>query len=727
MKEHLKASIPDLLHNNAMNLYPTNDVVIRELIQNSYDSIILLYNDEVTTKGRIEIKTTKRSIEISDNGIGMNDNELRNYLSNMGKSLKTKVHKKLIGKYGIGFFSSFLIADGISVFTRKHNESQGYLWESDGSLEYEIKTSDIVDSGTRIVINLQRSSYEYSNVGKIKSIIKHYCNFLDCPIFLNEEIDPINSMKFPWEFNTKSSILKSLKEHYNYDIKYYKCFNINEHNASFIFVIHPECDREVEIYQKRIFVTDSIVNIIPDELYFLKVILNGDDFELTLSREQIKYYDRSFNSLKSIISLESWSWISELVDKHYNDSIIKELITTNKFDIKKIASENRNIFDKIYNVILFNVYAQESKFNITDYVEKTHDSQKRIIYYRENKAGVPQREVITLLSLLNNINILVFSVKDELDEDLLRRISNKMRMIFVEITDVINEFVELISKATETEFSVINQNFLNYFNKEVRYSSLKPISMPLALVGDTIILNKDNYFLKDLDSVNFSNDFIRELYFSLYNFSIEIGKNNLIESEKNRLFQELMKSLNAWLKLIISNQTIKAELNIISNHWWLGPIPVTNLILEKKKDIKRNKYHFNCFIVCPFKTKYKDVINIVKETLQKYDIDAKTAEEINNINILSKVCQYIDNCDFAIVDISELNPNVMLELGLLIARRKPSVIIRNRASEEELNIKVPSDIISIERIEYENISEDLCNKLNKLCSNTLKLHVDQSK
>ena len=131
------------------------------------------------------------------------------------------------------------------------------------------------------------------------------------------------------------------------------------------------------------------------------------------------------------------------------------------------------------------------------------------------------------------------------------------------------------------------------------------------------------------------------------------------------------------------------------------------------------EYYYRCFIVCPFSSKYKDVINTVKLVFRNHGIWAETAEKFENSSILKKVCSHIDSCDFAVVDISENNPNVMLELGLLIARRKPAIILRDLSTVLDKNIQIPSDIVEIQRVEYQNTSEDLNEKLTAIGNNII--------
>jgi len=158
------------------------------------------------------------------------------------------------------------------------------------------------------------------------------------------------------------------------------------------------------------------------------------------------------------------------------------------------------------------------------------------------------------------------------------------------------------------------------------------------------------------------------------------------------------------------------QLKELSERWWVGPSSLDSLA-QAVGSFRRDGrvFRYRCFIACPFTPPYQDVVNVVRSVLIPYGVYAETAEAIDTRALMEKICLRIDQCHFAIVDVSESNPNVLFELGILLARRKPAVIIRNTEIAEWAGARVPSDVVGVERVEYQNTSEDLRSKLTKLC------------
>lgn len=197
-----EADIQKLLHLIIQNVYSNRDVFIRELISNASDAIDKLRickmneNEQIFEDYKIEIRidTENKFISIKDNGIGMNEEDLKKNLSTIAHSgtqdfnelyKNVKEDNQLIGQFGVGFYACFLVASKVDVLTRKRKEDKGYKWSSDGISEYNIETvNDISGHGTEIVLYLKEDSAEYSKTDNLKKIIKQYSDFISYPILL---------------------------------------------------------------------------------------------------------------------------------------------------------------------------------------------------------------------------------------------------------------------------------------------------------------------------------------------------------------------------------------------------------------------------------------------------------------------------------------------------------------------------------------------------------------
>ncbi len=195
----------------AGHLYSEKKVFIRELIQNAHDSVVRRRAAEHGDYGgRIEIETCpeKDRIVFRDNGIGMSRDDLNQFLSSIGKS-GTELAKEhiqgLIGQFGIGFLSAFVVAGRVEVRTRKMGENQGWLWTNDGTKRYKLESSDVDTSGTTVTVLLNRPEDRgVIHEEMVREVIRHYADMLLVPIYFNGGDEPVNTMVMPWERTGRS-------------------------------------------------------------------------------------------------------------------------------------------------------------------------------------------------------------------------------------------------------------------------------------------------------------------------------------------------------------------------------------------------------------------------------------------------------------------------------------------------------------------------------------------
>ena len=206
-----KTEVTDLLQLIIHSLYSNREIFLRELISNASDAIDKLkYMSLVdgSLKGfsfdpRIDISFTedgKRTLTIKDNGIGMNEEDLNNNLGTIASSGtrkflssltdEQKKDSNLIGQFGVGFYSAFMVADKIEVLSRKAGEEKAYRWVSDGKSSYEIEEAERDEQGTTIILHLTEDGYTYANRYEIESLVKKYSDHIAYPIYL--EYDKVN-------------------------------------------------------------------------------------------------------------------------------------------------------------------------------------------------------------------------------------------------------------------------------------------------------------------------------------------------------------------------------------------------------------------------------------------------------------------------------------------------------------------------------------------------------
>ncbi|KAK3923195.1 Heat shock protein 75 kDa, mitochondrial [Frankliniella fusca] len=320
-KLEFQAETRMLLDIVAKSLYSEKEVFIRELISNASDALEKLRHslladgkDPGTLEIRISTDKQNRILTIEDTGIGMTREEL---VSNLGtiarsgsKAFLEQMKEKgtdassIIGQFGVGFYSAFMVADSVEVFTRSATAgTPGYKWSSDGSGTYEITEAENVEPGTKIVISLKADSREFSDEDKVKEIIKKYSNFVGSPIIVNGErantIEPL-WLKDPKEvsdnlhnefyrFISNSLDFPRFWLHYKTDAPIsIRALLYFPDSKPGLFEMSQSTDVGVALYTRKVLIKSKADNILPKWLRFVKGVVDSEDIPLNLSRELLQ-------------------------------------------------------------------------------------------------------------------------------------------------------------------------------------------------------------------------------------------------------------------------------------------------------------------------------------------------------------------------------------------------------------------------------------------------------
>lgn len=322
-KYDFQAETRMLLDIVAKSLYSEKEIFIRELISNSNDALehlryLNLTNPDMTNFQRdleIHIATDKlaRTFAIQDTGVGMTKEELVSNLGTIARSgskafLKEVKEKNLsmtniIGQFGVGFYSSFMVADKVEVFTCSKPGGECYKWVSDGSGSYEISIAEGVQPGTKIVLHLKGECLEFSDEDIIKGIIKKYSNFVGNPIYLNGK--RINTIQALWLMDPKDVSNELHEEFYRfitgaYDRPRYwlhyqtdaplniRCLLYVPEGKPGLFEMGRESDIGVSLYCRKVLIKNRADNILPKWMRFIKGVVDSEDIPLNLSRELLQ-------------------------------------------------------------------------------------------------------------------------------------------------------------------------------------------------------------------------------------------------------------------------------------------------------------------------------------------------------------------------------------------------------------------------------------------------------
>ncbi len=427
-KHQFQTEIGQLLKLMTHSLYSNKEIFLRELISNASDAIdkfnyLHLIDDkfkEEEWSGKINVKIDKddNSLTIGDNGIGMNEEDLMENLGTIAKSGTkafmeqmtgdAKKDSNLIGQFGVGFYSVFMVADHVDVITKKAGEEQAYKFSTDGTGEYEITPVTKEEHGTVIYIKLKEDEKEFLDKWRVEEVIKKYSNHIAYPIMLNYEdvefegegddkkekkvwkSEQVNAATALWTL-PKSELTK---EDY---IEFYKTIAHDSeepltyiHNKvegatefTTLFYIPRTAPMDlyradyqpgVKLYVKRVFITDDDKELLPPYLRFVRGIIDSEDLPLNVSREILQE-----NRILANIKQHSVKKILEAIKKLEGEDFDRFVSQYNRVIKEGIYTDFTNK-ETLLEIVRYKSSSQEGMVSFDDYISRA-DSEKKEIYY----------------------------------------------------------------------------------------------------------------------------------------------------------------------------------------------------------------------------------------------------------------------------------------------------------------------------------------------------------
>ena len=399
------------------SLYSDRDIFLRELLSNASDAIqkrkFLGQTDPAVLNNEIDnieivINKKKKIIEITDTGIGLSDAELAETLGTIAKSgtsaflqeldgeeSSKDAAKTLIGQFGVGFYSAFMVADKVEVVSRKAGTSKSSIWESDGQSGFAINNSEDDQAvGTKIVLHLKKDAKEFATSEKIKSLIKKYSDHISVPINIKEtdgEIEQVNSATALWTKPTSKISDEDYKEFYNstfgtFDEPFATLHNKSEGTLEFtnlLFIpktapfdlFDPERKTKINLYINRVFISNDLEGVIPTWLRFIKGILDTSSLDLNVSREMVQ----NNPVLKKISKSLTKRVLSELKKRLKKDEVAYDAFWEQFGKVlKEGLYEDIENKDKIAEIIRVRSLKEDKLITLQSYIESMVDGQDKI-------------------------------------------------------------------------------------------------------------------------------------------------------------------------------------------------------------------------------------------------------------------------------------------------------------------------------------------------------------
>ena len=432
--KQFKAESKRLLDLMINSIYTNKEIFLRELLSNASDAIDKLYYQSLTDKSikvnkkdlciKIEIDKENRLLKIIDTGIGMNKEELENNLGMIAKSgslqfkeeNKKKKDVNIIGQFGVGFYSSFMVSDDVTVISKKYNEEDAYKWESTGAEGYTITKDEKDTYGTTIILKIKSDNEEYNysdflDTYTIETLVKKYSDYIRYPIKMNVTRRELKKdSKDEYEDVTKEETLNSMiplwkkdknkitEEEYNnfYQSKFYDYENpikvihtsvegMTSYKAILFLPAHApfdyyskEYEKGLALYSNGVLIMDKCSDLLPDYFGFVKGVVDSDDLSLNISRE-ILQQDRQLkliaSNIEKKIKSELESMLKDERDKY--EKFFKEFGMQLKLGVYNDYGMHK---DELKDLLLFYSSKDEKYITLKEYVSSMKDDEENIYY-----------------------------------------------------------------------------------------------------------------------------------------------------------------------------------------------------------------------------------------------------------------------------------------------------------------------------------------------------------
>ena len=548
-KHQFQTEVGQLLHLMTHSLYSNKEIFIRELVSNSSDAIdklnYLRLTDEklkesfASWKGEINISFDEKdkSLTIVDNGIGMNEEDMINSIGTIAKSGTksfvealtgdAKKDSNLIGQFGVGFYSVFMVAEKVDVISKKAGEETAYKWSSTGTGEFDLSACTKESAGTVIYIKLKDDEVsEFASKYRIKNIVEKYSNHIAYPIFLNydEEVteelseedkkagkeatktlerkhEQINEATALWtqakaklKDEDYNSFYKSISQDSSDPLLtiHTKTEGVNEYTTLFYIpkiapmdMYRADYQSGIKLYVKRVFITDDDRELLPTYLRFVRGIIDSEDLPLNVSREILQENRILANIKQSSVK----KILSEIKKLSKDEEKYSQFISQYNRALKEGVYQDYTNKESILELLRYKSTADEKKLtSLEDYKQRANSEQKAIYYIVGDNEKVLRNSPLLESYKKNNIEVLILDDK-EIDEIITPTIGAFKEWQFTDITTAQAPKVEV----NEEEKQKIEEEFKDIVSKikDKLGSEVKDVKITSRLDSFASCITKD--------------------------------------------------------------------------------------------------------------------------------------------------------------------------------------------------------------------------------------------
>ncbi len=620
--KQFKAESKRLLDLMINSIYTNKEIFLRELLSNASDAIDKLYYQSLTDKSikvnkkdlciKIEIDKENRLLKIIDTGIGMNKEELENNLGMIAKSgslqFKEEKEKKkdvnIIGQFGVGFYSSFMVSDDVTVISKKYNEEDAYKWESTGAEGYTITKDEKDTYGTTIILKIKSDNEEYNysdflDTYTIETLVKKYSDYIRYPIKMNVTRRELKKgSKDEYENVTKEETLNSMiplwkkdknkitEEEYNnfYQSKFYDYENpikvihtsvegMTSYKAILFLPAHApfdyyskEYEKGLALYSNGVLIMDKCSDLLPDYFGFVKGVVDSDDLSLNISRE-ILQQDRQLkliaSNIEKKIKSELESMLKDERDKY--EKFFKEFGMQLKLGVYNDYGMHK---DELKDLLLFYSSKDEKYITLKEYVSSMKDDEENI-YYACGET-IDKINMLPQVEKVKDKGYNILYLTEYVDEFAIKSLMEYDGKKFVNVSE---ENLDLDTEEEKEEIKKINDENKEMLNsmKEIIGSDISDVRFTHRLKNHPVCLVSEGPVSIEMQKVLNAMPTDQSINAKII---LEINSSHKIADKLKELYKSDKEKFNEYTKILYSQSRLIEGLSIEN------PTEISNLICD---------------------------------------------------------------------------------------------------------------------------------------------------
>ena len=772
----MKTNFEGLIRLLADGLYSTSDIFVRELIQNGHDSIVRrealkesFYQGEIS----ITYDSSEKSITFADNGIGMDESDIENFLSVIGSTgtgiskgeLEDMFSEELIGQFGIGMLSSFLVASKVCVQTHKVNSDTAYQWVNYGSTECELSLIDRKEVGTAVTVFVRPDFTYLLDRQKLEEIIRRYCDFISVPVKINGT-GPVNAIFAPWdkEYQTAEQEMDTYSTFVNrrfpdmsmdvFPININKQVEGKDYRAQGVLYISNQhlaglnSTGTLDIFVRKMLVKEGDTSLLPTWAKFVRGVVDSPDLSPTAGRDNINQENTAFKVIQAELGVKIIERLEYLAENRLDKfSYINQW---HHDHLKGMAMVNEDFFSQVADLLLFET--NQGDVSLQRYIPMNPLIEGRNpIYYFSHYDSAAQ-----YYRMANEKGLVVINAGRNYDEELLEKYGEHHPEVTLEKLNVLDKgiFFDELSAEERLQFRRLEERMSYHLNHDLGLNIVlntklyAPKAVPAVIIETEV--SKTDRELQDLLNtpslrMNFGDAF-RSIQERIHNRPVQLalnGRNTLIQLLSKANLDSVVTSTVMTLlynnALIYSHRLDERNMSIVHDNvaqimTMLIETQHENLdlrdeLLKLRKDMQvknasnivNGSKHILMFVITPFADEYRSVELAVRRVFEQAPFCFEVClarDKYNADTLVENVKSHIAAAQCFIAEISDLNPNVMMEVGgiLMSGDKRPVFVLWDTHS----TLRKPADFGDRLTFSYSGRSSSPDELVNEITSHLIE-------